>query len=1007
MTNCRSVSLPQAICSPKLFARHTQLTPESSIQIADHCVGYNNSLCVITTTAPIRIITEPVEITQAPASKAVSLIAISPYHASDGFLYHSTTKSETGVSTRTHGKCHFRRRVARSQYNKRRTNSSSIRDTDVCENTSLKSKSNCAEPPKTCVKSNSTCFSRIENAKDKLIRNSASKGCDTRRAVSVDLYLKRTHASPHGFEQSNAILTSEDQKSYGSEPYRHIDHMTFLKRIISTPLISQMPNQTMTDDAKVDTVPHIKQPRSRSHHQLMLTSIARQTAEVTDSSSTGIAAVKCLPVAPNGCITDRSNFEDTSPDPWYHRYYTVSTHSDRCTRKMLRSPISVLANCKGKLRINIECHKDNIRLDVIEAKGLRSTAAPICHSFVMIELMPDKNHLFAQKTPVVENTCNPVFNKTVTLDLYKIKHCRRIIISVYRVSNQGDLEKEFLGGMSFGVSGIFARKQISGWYFLLNETMARKKHLKAAVETTMTIKSTQVDVVDAVQSSPVKHITNVTTNTPSASVNLPVLDNIPFKDVQSKSQFPTLAASLSPAKTGSVAISAGSMQQNTFIPANSYPPVQNMQFHQFLLSRGSRGFGFTLVGCSPVYVSHVEQQSPAHLGGIQAGDLIIAINHLNVSGMNADSVVKMFRTAQHPLYVTVGRISTFPIRMPPVTRNGSASRSLTQLFSKSCFSQPKKTHNSCAAQPLSKGDTAARSSNQERYSFILTTPVSPQPDYNFQYMTSGTPSNLQRHSNLSSSQSSYQLTTGAEAIASHFSTSLMDGRLCDANGTIKCTTSNSPTNSILLGPQNIPPMNPLGQKPCSSFKPAEPWPFSSQAQPVNSKDARLITLPLLDTCNADNKFMMNSKIPLGISWLDNSISTVENLKYLNHIKHVDFRVHSPRLEHYGCLNLLECNTCSKVDLLMFPDLLLIAQKAPNRFFTVIKDPIYNSKMCYVNIPPYASDQLILQYIDDDNRKQIVHFQGSNVYEWLLRIQAHMLYNGNWWMSNMSCAPGRF
>ncbi|VDQ09411.1 unnamed protein product [Trichobilharzia regenti] len=60
------------------------------------------------------------------------------------------------------------------------------------------------------------------------------------------------------------------------------------------------------------------------------------------------------------------------------------------------------------------------------------------------------------------------------------------------------------------------------------------------------------------------------------------------------------------------------------------------------------------------------------------------------------------------------------------------------------------------------------------------------------------------------------------------------------------------------------------------------------------------------------------------------------------------------LEHHGWLNLLDTCGWKKVEVLLFPDLLLIAQKNASGYFNVIKDPIYNTKISYINIPPYAS-----------------------------------------------------
>ncbi|KAF5405814.1 Delphilin [Paragonimus heterotremus] len=459
-------------------------------------------------------------------------------------------------------------------------------------------------------------------------------------------------------------------------------------------------------------------------------------------------------------------------------------------------------------------------------------------------------------------------------------------------------------------------------------------------------------------------------------------------------------------------------------------PTNNAQYFHFLLQRGPKGFGFTLAGDSPVYVSHVEQGSPANQCGVKSGDTIVAVDRMNVSRSTVNSVVRLFRTARNPVYFTVCRPITVQMQLPSVNRSSSGTRTISCLFQKSCFSQSKKStsdnmvgsgngfHANCHSSP---GLNYSHQSSSPAYLLAPRTPFTTTTTTTT-YLSCPLNNQIQPSPqithHLSNSRSFYQLSMVPETSRTCLRNSKTVDRLCDQNYSMSppCAIAMNVTqDEITAKPKQsiLPPLPAMWETQVNTFLPT-----------ISSKDGSKLDVVSLPTMSSPTRQLSNtgpvsnlptppsvakSTLPCLTVLMNPKVSLTETeqtpfnvdcLKYVHQVKHVDFRAHSPKLEHYGCLNLLESNCCSKVDLLMFTDLLLIAQRAPNRFFTVIKDPIYNSKVCYVNIPPYASDQLILQYIDDSNRKQIVHFQGPNVLEWFDWIQGHMVYNGNWWMGNM-------
>ena len=78
-------------------------------------------------------------------------------------------------------------------------------------------------------------------------------------------------------------------------------------------------------------------------------------------------------------------------------------------------------------------------------------------------------------------------------------------------------------------------------------------------------------------------------------------------------------------------------------------------YFQFVLTRGTSGYGFTVTGCSPVEVGRVDHGSSAYKAGLFAGDFIVRINRQNVSRSRAQSVAKLVRCADQQLTIHIQR----------------------------------------------------------------------------------------------------------------------------------------------------------------------------------------------------------------------------------------------------------------------------------------------------------------------------------------------------------------
>ncbi|CAI2733007.1 unnamed protein product [Schistosoma spindalis] len=420
------------------------------------------------------------------------------------------------------------------------------------------------------------------------------------------------------------------------------------------------------------------------------------------------------------------------------RSHSAMRHPNECNARVFRSPLDVLSPCKGKLLLDIEYQNHSIKLHVIEAKGLRTTNNQNCNSFVKISATPDKGVTFEQTTEIIENSATPCYNKEFLLNLNKIKYCKRIHLAIYAQLTK-ELDCEFLGGMSFGIPSIQNKKHISGWYYLLDEKMFKKKHLKTALDPITNFENVLYATNELIVSDIMKTeaVTDaVTTNTSTTNQQIPIIltsinehvthrrtneihpninrnfasnnQNInnycsqEFRPVLSPTNFmiysQNLPNTLLPYQISNPPVNSHLPQFSSPVPIrsnisfpNTNKALSNMRIFQFLIQKGSKGYGFTLCGNCPVYVSHVEPGSPAMQCGIQAGDFIVAIDNINVSRSTSNSVVRMFRMSQHPVHITISRpVLIKPSMSTTSNTHSTSSRSLGNLINKTCFSAHKK-----------------------------------------------------------------------------------------------------------------------------------------------------------------------------------------------------------------------------------------------------------------------------------------------------------------------------
>ncbi|XP_072559642.1 regulator of G-protein signaling 3 isoform X2 [Paramormyrops kingsleyae] len=116
----------------------------------------------------------------------------------------------------------------------------------------------------------------------------------------------------------------------------------------------------------------------------------------------------------------------------------------------------------------------------MEARGLLGKEYRTCDSYVKMAIVPNSDSSKQQKTKTALDCKNPVFHETFVFTVGAEENEKRLMVSVWN-HNKSLRKNEILGCMSFGIRSLTTlAKEISGWYFLLNEDLGKTKHLKVA-----------------------------------------------------------------------------------------------------------------------------------------------------------------------------------------------------------------------------------------------------------------------------------------------------------------------------------------------------------------------------------------------------------------------------------------------------------------------------------------------------------------------------------------------
>ncbi|VDP81673.1 unnamed protein product [Echinostoma caproni] len=317
---------------------------------------------------------------------SIPVIPPSPYDVASTRVVYPSAASDTNSTCGT--RRHFRRRVANYHQNQRhhshhsqprpvnllnrvtkmRPNSDTQNGTIIWKNGTNRNTASLSPPVRCSSGTSDLGPSDSGNPTDVVERRATSVGPptlhtgnqkDTKSGGSSDPL-----QSPSGGESLDVLSVDCMVNAWAhvdsGQPNRTLSNP--LMHTSQTATASDLPGVTEFSQSVPDKTCAI---RSRSHHQLMPCdfneSIELRTSSAMTNKGVFIGPLNHLSASnptPPCSNTFCASCEWQSPgsneraftvlDRWYQRYYTISRNPDQCATKMLRSPISVLAPCKGE-----------------------------------------------------------------------------------------------------------------------------------------------------------------------------------------------------------------------------------------------------------------------------------------------------------------------------------------------------------------------------------------------------------------------------------------------------------------------------------------------------------------------------------------------------------------------------------------------------------------------------------------------------------------------------------
>ncbi|XP_024120289.1 regulator of G-protein signaling 3 isoform X2 [Oryzias melastigma] len=316
---------------------------------------------------------------------------------------------------------------------------------------------------------------------------------------------------------------------------------------------------------------------------------------------------------------------------------------ERETKKRRKIHPSVFRG-RGQLKLSITPEAGQLILHIHEARGLMGKSRRSCDSYVKVDVTSGHRESVRMKTQMVLNDKNPKYDQSISLCV-RGKLQSRLLVSVCRRLDDSR-SSQLIGCMSFGISSLVLRSQLTDWFYLLNEDFGRSKHLRVTswrCRPALDLKEETAvrDLRGTLDSAPDADRNQISTVSTSASNRVSAASSAGAKELGRG----TLASSRP--------LSLDSANCISYMTTNS----QQLDSQDLRVSilRGEDGFGFTICSDCPVRVQAVDPGGPAHLSGLRQGDSVMQLNGLPVETWKCVDLAHAIRSCPSQILLVVWR----------------------------------------------------------------------------------------------------------------------------------------------------------------------------------------------------------------------------------------------------------------------------------------------------------------------------------------------------------------
>ena len=130
-----------------------------------------------------------------------------------------------------------------------------------------------------------------------------------------------------------------------------------------------------------------------------------------------------------------------------------------------------------QLNTDVEVREGFLKVFVGGVRNIRRPDLTAPCYFVQLSVIPQDSRKVNTLVTSMKHEHDPVFNEVFEITPSTISGRPRLLIEVLTISK--DHRRQLVGCMSFGIRPLLSqRKSISGWYYLLNDELGLRKHLK-------------------------------------------------------------------------------------------------------------------------------------------------------------------------------------------------------------------------------------------------------------------------------------------------------------------------------------------------------------------------------------------------------------------------------------------------------------------------------------------------------------------------------------------------